>query len=133
MFKYNTLVTSFASVFSGCYQLTTVPAGLFSGNTNCVNFNSTFSQCKRLQLNPYIFDANGISGSSRFLNKSVNFNFCFYFSSGDLPYTGVQGTAPELWGYNFGFGTPTTTNCFTNRNNVACLSNFADIPLAWRS
>jgi len=132
LFRYNTGVTNFSSVFSFTTSLTTVPTGVFKYNLLATDFSYTFNRCKILQLNPNIFDDDGTSGSTRFLNQSVNFRNCFDLNATfDLPYAGAQGTAPELWGYDFGTGTPTSTQTFLNRNTVDVLSNYADIPAGW--
>jgi hypothetical protein len=49
----------------------------------------------------------------------------------DNPFTGTQGTAPELWNYDFGTGTPITTDCWQG-HSIASLTNYNDIPGDWR-
>jgi len=124
LFRYNVNVTNFTSVFNSCSNLVTVPNGVFKYNTGCTNFTGAFGSCHKFALTPYIFDDSGVSGSTRFLNQNVNFSNCFW----DIAYTGLAGTAPELWGYDFGSGTPTTTGAFLYQTT---LTNYADIPTAW--
>jgi hypothetical protein len=49
-------------------------------------------------------------------------------------FTGTtQGTAPALWSVTFK-ATPTSTSCFAGGGNSATsLSNYADIPAAWKA
>lgn len=132
IFKYNTLVSNngFVSTFLGCTALTTIPEDLFRYNVNVSDyaFYSTFSDCTKLKLNPWIFYADG-EQSTRFLNKNVNFSYCFDRSS----YTNAeQGTAPDLWNCDFGTGTATKTDCFNGAgNSLTSLSNYNDIPIEW--
>jgi hypothetical protein len=60
---------------------------------------------------------------------NVNFTNCFNRTT----FTGVQGTAPDLWNYNFGTGTSTKTTCYGGAgNSLTSISNYADIPVAWK-
>ena len=127
LFKYNTNVTSFSLTFYNCTSLTSIPDNLFKYNTNVTSFSRTFSGCTELQINPYTFYSDG-EQSTRFLNKSIDFTSCFRRTS----FTGIQGTAPELWNCNFGTGTPTRTDCFDGTgNNTTSISNYNDIPIEW--
>jgi hypothetical protein len=82
----------------------------------------------KVQFSADIFYPAGEQGI-RFLNKSVNFSNCFLRTS----FNGIQGTAPDLWNCNFGTGTPIRTGCYSGAgNNVTSLSNYADIPVAWK-
>ena len=129
IFRYNTAVTSFAYCFNACSSLTTVPADLFKYNTAVTTFAQALTACTKLQLNKNIFYADGEQGT-RFLNKTVSFSICFSRAS----FTGTQGVAPDLWNCNFGTGTPTKTNCYGGAgNSLTSLSNYADIPVAWRT
>ena len=156
LFRYNTLVTTFARAFSVCTKLTTVPTDIFRYNTACVSFTYVFNGCSvlasvpddlfryntlvtiftysfmncvKLQVNATIFYADG-EQATRFLNKTVSFSSCFNRSS----FSGTIGTAPDLWNCDFGTGTPTKTNCYGGAgNSLTSLSNYADIPVAWRT
>jgi len=121
--------TSFHGTFIYCYSLATVPANLFANNVLVTNFISAFFDCKKLQLNTTIFYAEA-DRDTRFLNQTVTFSHTFYRSSA---FIGTQGTAPDVWAYNFGTGTPTSTNCFatTGGNNLTSLDNYNSIPVAW--
>jgi hypothetical protein len=83
-----------------------------------------------LIINPTTFYADG-EQSTRFLNKSVSFQNCFFRSS----FIGTStGTSPDLWNCNFGTGTPTRTNCFGGAGNSSTsISNYAAIPAQWRT
>jgi len=117
-------ITNFGGAFYGCSGLTTIPADLFSHHTLVTTFESTFKNCINAQLNINIFYVPGAEGT-RFLNMSVNFDNCFYRTS----FSGVQGTAPDLWNCDFGTGTPTKTNCYAGAgNSLTSLSNYGDIP-----
>jgi hypothetical protein len=129
LFRYNTLVstTGFLETFYGCTGLTgSIPADLFKYNTACTSFNLTFYGANKLEPSANIFFAPGEEGT-RFLNQTVDFTGCFRLTG---TYGGAQGTAPALWGCDFGTGTPTTTDCFQGHSS-STLSNWADIPAAW--
>jgi hypothetical protein len=130
LFRYNTSAWNFSYVFQNCSKITTIPADLFRYNTtsNTPNFSYAFNGCVKAQLHNTIFCAAGEEGT-RFLNKTVNFTSCFTRTS----FSGIQGIAPDLWNYNFGTGTPTTTTCFSGAgNSLTSLSNYADVPTAWK-
>jgi hypothetical protein len=131
LFRYNVAVSSggFAYSFDGCTSLVSVPADLFRYNTlvTGIGFYQTFHNCDKLQFNKNIFFADG-EESTRFLNKSLDFTQCFQ----RYDFTGIQGTAPDLWNCNFGTGTPTTTQCFNGTgNSLTSLDNYASIPAEW--
>jgi hypothetical protein len=130
LFRYNTAVCddAFEECFKDCNSLATIPANLFKYNTRALNFVSTFQNCISLQLNANIFYADG-EQATRFLNQSVNFTNCFNRST----FTGIQGTAPDLWNCNFGTSTPTTSACFYGAgNSPTSISNYTDIPAGWK-
>jgi hypothetical protein len=91
---------------------------------NCNNFNGFLANSTRLRLRADIFGPD----PNIFLNRSIDFSSAFR-NVGTTSGT-PQGTAPTLWLYNFGTGTPTTTNAF-GFNNATSLSNWAQIPIAW--
>jgi hypothetical protein len=129
LFRYNIAAISFAYTFQNCSGLTSIPTDLFRYNTVATAFNGTFNGCVKAQYNINIFYAAGEEGT-RFLNKSVTFGACFSRST----FSGVQGTAPDLWNCNFGTGTPTRTNCYSGAgNSLTSLTNYADIPTVWKS
>jgi hypothetical protein len=128
LFRYNTAVTDFNYIFNGCTRMASIPSDLFRYNTTVTDFSNSFGNCPKLQLNSSIFYAVGEEGT-RFLNKSVNFSFCFFRTS----FTGTQGTAPDLWNCNFGTGTPTRTACYGGLgNSITSLTNYNDIPVNWK-
>ena len=128
MFKYNVSVTNFAAVFSTCAVLATVSTDLFRYNTLALTFTAAFLQCPKMQQHATIFYAAG-EQATRFLNQSVNFSDCFNRTS----FTGTQGVAPDLWNCNFGTGTPAKGSCWAGAgNSLTSLSNYADIPAAWK-
>ena len=131
IFRYNTAVSSsgFNRTFLNCTGLATLPADLFRYNTAVVTFGfmHTFDGCTALQVPADVFFRPG-EETTRFLNKSVDFTSCFTRTS----FSGVQGTAPDLWNCSFGTGTPLTTGCFGGAgNSLTSLSNYASIPGAW--
>ena len=129
LFDYNVLATNFSYAFRNNTLLATIPAYLFRYNLLVTNFASTFVTCPKLQLNADIFYASGEQGT-RFLNKNVTFSSCFNRAT----FTGIQGVAPDLWNCDFGTGTPTTTLCYGGAgNSLTSLSNYASIPVAWRT
>ena len=128
LFRYNTLVSTdgFNATFYGCTGLTSAPSLLFAYVPNCNSFQSVFQDCNKLQLPADLFSAAGDKGT-RFLNKTVNFANAMRIGT----FTGTQGTAPDLWNYDFGSGTPTKTTCFTGQT-VGSVTNYADIPAEWK-
>jgi hypothetical protein len=126
LFKYNVHALSFSEIFSSCSLLASVPENLFRYNTIATDFYSAFNGCNKLKLNAYIFYDDEPDKLTRFLNQSPDFTKCFNISV----FTGVQGTAPELWDCAYGTGTPITPDCFAG-HSVASVDNFGSIPGAW--
>lgn len=125
LFRYNTLITSAQGIFKNCSALTIVPANLFKYNTLLTSFVGTFDGCIAMQQTADIFYAAG-EQATRFAGKTVNFTNCFLRGS----FTGVQGTAPDLW--NCTFTASTKTLCWGNTgNSLTSLTNYASIPVAW--
>jgi hypothetical protein len=95
-----------------------------------VSFHYVFAECLKAQFNKYIFYAEGEQGT-RFLDQSISFEHAFYRSS----FSGVQGTAPDLWNCDFGEETgvaPIKSTCFGgDGNNLDSLDNYASIPEDW--
>jgi len=103
---------------------------LFKYNTAATgngSFDETFNNCVKLQLHTQIFCLTG-EESTRFLNLSPDFEDCFEL---DTAFTGTQGTAPELWNFTYGTGTPVTTDCF-NGQSLTSITNYASVPTAWK-
>ena len=124
LFNNNTSATIFYATFAGCTNLASIPVGLFNNNINATDFQVTFTSCNKLTLNAFIFSTTG--NTNRFLNQSVDFTNCFSIGT----FTGVQGTAPNLWTYNFGTGTSIKTDCWQG-HSAASLTNYASIPAPW--
>ena len=99
LFRYNTAVSSlgFYQTFRGCSVLATIPADLFRYNTQCTSFYQTFYACVKLQVLSNTFYESG-EETTRFLNLTMDFTSCFSRTS----FSGVQGTAPNLWTCDFG-------------------------------
>lgn len=126
LLRYTTSVTAINAMFQSCSGLTgQVPIDFLRYVTAVVNMSSIFNACTRLQLQADIFGPS--ASTTRFLNKSVNFTNAFN-NMGTFSGT-PQGTAPDLWNFSYGTGTPTSTNTFSG--NGASLSNWASIPIAW--
>ena len=125
LFDNNTQATDFGYCFSGCTSLSSIPSGLFDNNTLATNFDYCFSGCSILVLNENIFSA--INSHDRFSGKKMSFSYCFK-DVGKLLSPGSGGTAPDLWNYEQGGASWTTTDCFANATH---LSNYASIPTAW--
>lgn len=126
LFDTNILALSFNGIFNSCNALTTVPQNLFRYNTIATDFCGAFDGCNKLKLNAYIFYNDETEKSTRFLNQSPDFAKCFTISV----FTGVPGTAPELWDCAYGTGTPIKTSCFAG-HSVTSVDNFVSIPGAW--
>lgn len=119
---------TFQSVFQDNINLTSVPNGLFRKNTaaSCA-FTYVFDNCPKLEINPWIFYNSG-EQSTRFLNKSPNFTQCFSRNT----FTGIKGTAPDLWNCTYGTGNPIKTNCFYGAgNSIISVSNYYYIQTGW--
>ena len=129
IFRYNTLATNFGSVFYNDYKITTVPQGLFKYNTaNNISFYAALGKLNKMQCNQWIFYDDG-EQSTRFLNKTVDFRYCFECYS----FTGTQGVAPDLWNCDFGTGSATKATCFGGGGNTASrFTNYGDIPTEWK-
>ena len=125
LFDNNTQATDFGYCFSGCTSLSSIPSGLFDKNTLATNFDFCFSGCSILVLNENIFSAT--NSHDRFSGKAMSFYYCFE-NVGKLLSPGSGGTAPDLWSYDKGGASWTTTDCFANATH---LSNYASIPTAW--
>ena len=102
VWRYNTLVSTsgFKQACRGCTVLATVPADTFRYNTlvSTSGYYLTFYACLKLQQRADIFYQTGAQ-ATRFASGPVqNFQQCFDRSS----FTGVQGTAPDLWECDFG-------------------------------
>ena len=125
LFDNNTQATDFGYCFSRCTSLSSIPSGLFDKNTLATNFDFCFSGCSILVLNENIFSAT--NSHDRFSGKEMSFYYCFE-NVGKLLSPGSGGTAPDLWSYDKGGASWTTTDCFANATH---LSNYASIPTAW--
>jgi len=122
--RYVVNATNLSNFLSGCSGLTgSTPADFLRYVVNATNLSSLLQNCTRLQLTPDILGPD----PNRFLDRSVSFSNAFR-SVGTFSGT-PQGTAPEIWLYNFGVGIPTTSNAFFG--NSSSLSNWAQIPAAW--
>jgi len=125
--RYVTSVTNLGYLLYGCSGLTDYSADLCRENVLCTDFSYMMYGCNAMQQRSDTFYRPGEEGT-RFLNKSPNFSHCFDRAS----FTGVQGTAPDLWNCSYGTGTPTTTDCWNGAgNSAASLTNYASIPGAW--
>lgn len=128
-------LTNVYGMFNGCTILASAPSELFANNLLISGagisngFAQTFMNCYKLQIPSDIFYAPA-NRDTRFLNKNVTFYRCFYRNS----YTGtVAGTAPDLWLANFGSGIKEPTQCFGGTaNNATSITNYLDIPDAWK-
>ena len=127
LFDKNTAAKNFGMCFNGCTSLTEIPAKLFAQNTLAVDFNYCFQNCAKVKLNSDIFCDEASGAATRFLNQSVDFTSCFNGCGKDNSVSN-GGTAPALWTYTYGTGTPTAKNCFLN---VTKVTNVGDILKAW--
>jgi hypothetical protein len=126
IFQYNIKVNNFGYTFQNCSSLTTIPDDIFWYNTVAICFDFTFNNCIKLKLHQTIFSDTS-SYLTRFAGKDMRFSNTFYRNS----YSGIQGTAPELWNYTMTNG---TSGCFGGAGNSATsLSNYSSIPSTWIS
>lgn len=133
LFRSNSAVTGtdvFMQTFLNCGGLEEAENGLLlrSYHPNCTGYKGTFAGTAKLKMNRNIFFADGDEDTA-FLNKSISFSSFLSRSS----FSGSQGEAPPLWNCDFGTGTPTKTGAFGGAGNSGTsLSNYADIPAAWK-
>jgi hypothetical protein len=119
-------LSSLSAIFSNSSGLTgLIPVDFLRYTTNVTNHVSLFLNCTQLQMQPNIF---GLDPTNRFLNQFPNFTSMFR-NVGTLGGT-LQGTAPEMWNFNYGTGTPTVAFAF-NGNSATNISNYANIPASW--
>lgn len=122
--RYVTSVTTLTFAINNCPGLTGAIAVDFLRDVTAVtNFSGLFQGSTQLRIQPDIF---GASPSTRFLNQSPNFGHMFRNTGTSAP----QGTAPDMWNYNYGTGTPITSGAFALQTS-ASLSNFNSIPAGW--
>ena len=107
LFNNNTNVINFSGCFGGCSSLAAIPEGLFNNNTAATYFSSCFFDCTIVKLNKNIFSTD--DDPNRFKDKEMDFSSCFCYAGTTDP-----GEAPELWKYNRGSATWTTSDCFSN-------------------
>ena len=99
LFRYNTAVSTggFQYTFYNCTSLASVPADLFRYNTACNDFSNVFNGCVKLQVPSNLFYEPG-EETTRFLGQAMIFDSAFSRNS----FSGIQGTAPNLWECDFG-------------------------------
>ena len=113
LFAYNTQVTNFDYCFKACQALTKIPDGLFANNTEATGFSGCFEGCLKLKLNEFIFCNNpATEKATRFAGKAMDFQECFRSAGANLE-SSEGSIAPDLWNYEKGTGTWTTTDCFS--------------------
>ena len=125
LFDQATSATNFSYCFQNCTTLTGIPTGLFDKAASATNFSSCFSGCQKLVLNDQIFSTE--KNKNRFSGKAMNFGYCFS-GVGTVLNSGAGGTAPDLWDYEKGGASWTTTDCFQDCTNV---TNATSIPADW--
>ena len=116
LFDKNTKAEKFGGCFNSCGKLATIPEELFANNLAATNFIYCFKDCYLAKLNAKIFSVEGNTNpetNTRFSGKTMNFTSCFMNTGGSL--TDVDASiAPQLWKYDKGGATWTTTDCFQN-------------------
>lgn len=130
-FKNNTLINDFQSCFEGDTALTNIPEFLLKYQTGTtISYRYMFQNCPKLKLISNLFCDEATEKSTRFASATT-LDFAGMFNRST--FTGIQGTAPDLWNYTLG-GTVTKTYCFAGAgNSLTSLTNYADIPTAWKS
>jgi hypothetical protein len=127
LFRHNGEATSFFACFNGCTGLTTLPNNLFLYNKKATDFRYCFLNCTKLELRADIFPmpTGSFSQPDFFNDRAMDFTgFCKNVGTAAT----TQGTAPELWRFNYGAGV-TSTDCFTGITTN--LTNYNDIPASW--
>ena len=98
LFANNPNVTNFSNCFYNCYNLTSIPEGLFANNPNVTNFWFCFANCYNLTSIPAGLFAN---------NPNVtNFQYCFFNCAGltSIP-AGLFANNPNVTNFS---------NCFAD-------------------
>ncbi len=107
LFNNNMAAINFSSCFQGCNTLTAIPEGLFNNNMAATYFSICFYDCPKVKLNKNIFSTD--DDPNRFKDKKMDFSSCF----SNTGYNAIdRGEAPELWKYDRGSATWTTSDCF---------------------
>ena len=114
LFANNPNVTNFSNCFANCNDLTSIPAGLFANNPNVTNFSDCFFNCSRLTSIPAGLFAN---------NPNVtNFSDCFMECSRltSIP-AGLFANNPNVTNFSY---------CFFNSNGITSIPDglFANNP-----
>lgn len=117
----------FQWIFWGCSNLEYVPQGLFRPHVNVDEFSRVFYDCSKLVLNKYIFYNEG-EQTTRFKDKTVDFSYLFYNSSGSAA---TLGTAPDLWNCDFGTGIAENISTTFTGHDATTETNGAFIPIEW--
>jgi hypothetical protein len=121
--RYATSAVTLQNLLIGCTGLTgAIPVDFLRYATNVTTYQSMLRTCPGIQIQPNIFG----SDPSRFLDQSPNFTEMFRGTGVST----VQGTAPPMWTYDYGTGTPITTGAFSLQSTDS-LSNYNDIPAGW--
>jgi hypothetical protein len=73
----NSVTNDFNNVFNTCSKLKDIGTNLFRTNVGALNFTYAFYLCNKLKYDPTVFyEPSEIT--TRFLNKAMNFSYCFY-------------------------------------------------------
>lgn len=130
LFDNNVLAADrgFTGTFRNCPNLTTLPSELFRNHVNVDYFgwHSCFLDCGKLQLIPDLFYRDG-EQSTRFSGTPTP-NFVYMFEIDSVTFTGVQGTAPDLWNIP---QASVHADTFLG-HSTSSLSNYASVPSDWR-
>jgi len=106
-------VQSFNSMFWECFAIRSIPEDLLY-HCNGLYYSGMFRSTRYIVLPSRIFDLSKLSVASSFTN----------FMDTAAAYS-PTGTIQDIWNYT----TATSTDAF---NNCTAITNYADIPLAWK-
>ena len=112
--------TNFSYCFANCYNLTSIPAGLFANNPNVTNFSDCFIECTGLTSIPAGLFAN---------NPNVtNFSYCFFNCTGltSIP-EGLFANNPNVTNFSdcFGYCYALTARVRISSAKVSSANHFA--------
>ena len=131
LFAQNGQLEKLYACFQNCKALTSIPENLFANNPKLKNFGYCFDYCHNMVLNSNIFGED----NTRFANlettedSPLNLDYCFRID-GSKRTTQLVGTAPDLWNWELPDNV-SHTGCFAG-HSAATLSNYSEIPDDWK-
>jgi hypothetical protein len=127
LYDNNPSITTFSGTFQNCTGMagSTIPSGLFLYCIAVTSYNSTFGGCRDMAIGGALFNINE-------LFRVTTWGAFMFATAASYSNT---GTIQKIWDIADGGDVdytvaPTATTAFRNQND---LTNYADIPTAWKS